>query len=408
MSRSVCARGECTGCKACVSVCPKKCILTQKDGTGFFHMVIDEEKCIDCKRCERVCPNHTVRDFHYPLKAYAGWAVRPEIQLYSASGGVASAFYKYAVKHNMKFAGVRLDEKFEAHFRLGGEGNEECIGQFRNSKYTFSFMDDIYDRIKSSLKNGENVLFIGLPCQVAAMKNYADSFRWEGKLITVDIVCHGTPPSNYLQEHVRRIEEKKKHKYSRGYFRDALYGTDKFVFSLYQGEEKKPSYHKFVKEDDLFQIGYHKGYIYRENCYACKYARRERISDLTISDYWGEPLDDKVKQLSSILVNTDLGEEFLKDVCEDKLIVVHERELEEPFRLDKQLNHPSSKSLAREKFISRYIECQDYEKAARQAFGREARINKAVNILHVKQIKSSVTGILPDDLKSRLKKVLKR
>lgn len=29
------------------------------------------------------------------------------------------------------------------------------------------------------------------------------------------------------------------------------------------------------------------GDVYRENCYACPYARKERVSDMTIGDFWG-------------------------------------------------------------------------------------------------------------------------
>ncbi len=29
------------------------------------------------------------------------------------------------------------------------------------------------------------------------------------------------------------------------------------------------------------------GDIYRENCYQCPYAKRERTGDFTIGDYWG-------------------------------------------------------------------------------------------------------------------------
>ena len=30
-----------------------------------------------------------------------------------------------------------------------------------------------------------------------------------------------------------------------------------------------------------------KGTIYRENCYTCPYATKERVSDISIGDFWG-------------------------------------------------------------------------------------------------------------------------
>ena len=42
------------------------------------------------------------------------------------------------------------------------------------SKYTFSFMGNISEDIADILKNGKPFVFIGLPCQVAAVKKYAE------------------------------------------------------------------------------------------------------------------------------------------------------------------------------------------------------------------------------------------
>ena len=43
---------------------------------------------------------------------------RFSLHMQSASGGLASVFYEYAASKQMWFAGVFLDDKFEAHFRL--------------------------------------------------------------------------------------------------------------------------------------------------------------------------------------------------------------------------------------------------------------------------------------------------
>lgn len=64
--------------------------------------------------------------------------------------------------------------------------------------------------IKNQLKDGYEVIFIGLPCQVAALRTYLKiDFR---NLILVDIICHGTPPQVYLDEHIHYFENKKAEK----------------------------------------------------------------------------------------------------------------------------------------------------------------------------------------------------
>lgn len=61
-----------------------------------------------------------------------------------------------------------------------------------------------------STKDGYEVIFIGLPCQVAALRTYLKiDFR---NLILVDIICHGTPPQVYLDEHIHYFENKKAEK----------------------------------------------------------------------------------------------------------------------------------------------------------------------------------------------------
>lgn len=49
-------KGDCCGCGACASVCPKSAINMQEDKEGFLYPTINPEKCIHCKSCIRVCP----------------------------------------------------------------------------------------------------------------------------------------------------------------------------------------------------------------------------------------------------------------------------------------------------------------------------------------------------------------
>lgn len=78
-----------------------------------------------------------------------------------------------------------------------------------------------------------DVLFIGLPCQVAAIKNLVRITTVKGNLITVDLVCHGTPPPIYLQQHIKAIELKQKQKFTKCFFRDAKFDTSNFAYASY-------------------------------------------------------------------------------------------------------------------------------------------------------------------------------
>lgn len=99
------------------------------------------------------------------------------------------------------------------------------------------------------------------------------------------------------------------------------------------------------------------GNFYRENCYSCRYARRERISDITIGDFWGLSKDSKIyddekKGISVILPNTEKGlklVESIKSKCN-----IEERKIGEACKENGQLNHPMKKTKAYSIYLDNY------------------------------------------------------
>ena len=83
----------------------------------------------------KVCPNNHVPSLYSPQKAYAAWSTDKEIHKNSASGGIATELYNYAVDKKMYFAGVSMDKNLEAHFEL--VNNKNSIEKFQNSRYIF-------------------------------------------------------------------------------------------------------------------------------------------------------------------------------------------------------------------------------------------------------------------------------
>ena len=102
-----------------------------------------------------------------------------------------------------------------------------------------------------------------------------------------------------------------------------------------------------------------KGHMYRENCYACRYACGKRVSDITIGDFWGvekehpELLEnyDISKGISCILVNTDKGKKLLS-TAED--LVLFESTFDKAARANGQLNHPSTPGMLRKVYKTLY------------------------------------------------------
>ena len=79
----------CTGCSACVSICPTKSITMIEDKEGFLQPHIDAETCVNCHKCEKTCPIITPLEIPTVIdtKFYAAQLKNKEDLLEVSSGG---------------------------------------------------------------------------------------------------------------------------------------------------------------------------------------------------------------------------------------------------------------------------------------------------------------------------------
>lgn len=263
-------RQICTGCMACVNSCPQKCIYIEKDDLGVSYPKINADDCINCGRCKTVCHlnNDNLRHIQASEKVYAGWSTDETVRRQSASGGIATAIYKYALENAIHAYGGCLEVgKGAYYFEIK---NADDISKAQNSKYVCSKMGDVYSSIKRQLAMNERVLFIGLPCHVAALLSCLGGRK--DNLITIDLLCHGVTPYQYLAEHIASVEKKVNNCVDKISFRDPQFETKNYMMTFRNGNNIV--YKNRVDEADVYQIGYHKGLTYRENCYHCRYARK--------------------------------------------------------------------------------------------------------------------------------------
>lgn len=404
----VCEQNECTACGACAQICPKNCIDFEWDITGMCSAKIDNQKCILCKCCKSVCPILNESTAYHTSKCYAAWSFDNKIRKESASGGVATEIYRYASHKGMSFAGVYMNEKFEAVYGL----EEKEWWKFQNSKYVYSAMGSLYKKIKKILEDTDReVVFIGLPCHVAGLKNF---LQFTGcnceSLFTVDLICHGVTPPEYLKNHIAYIELRKKQKAKRVSFRDPRAYTYTYTFTL--SNKKGTFYKKRVYRNDCYQIGYHKGIAYRNNCYNCKFTKKERVGDITLSDFAGvgskSPCSYDNKNVSCILINTDKGMSMVRDLADAYYIFIEERPLEEEYFSEARLHSPTPIPKERKIFLDEYRKRQDFEKAMRFAAKNIIIKNELHHFFQVDKVKGQIVRMLPLPVKKKLKKVINR
>ena len=86
------------------------------------------------------------------------------------------------------------------------------------------------------------------------------------------------------------------------------------------------------------------GHFFRPSCYKCSYAYASRISDFTLSDYWGLGKDSGFvlgRGVSSVLLNTEKALQLFEEL---KASVSYEqREVQESVVGNGQLQRPSMK-----------------------------------------------------------------
>ena len=299
-----------------------------------------------------------------------------------------------------------MDESFLCTYKLLDK--KEYNGEFKNSNYVYSDTCNVYIKIKEALEKQKQVVFIGLPCQVDGLKAYLKAKKVKNdKLYLIDIVCHGTPPAEYLISHIKHIENRKNKKAKQVFFRDPEAGTHTFTFSLRDGN--KIIYKKKVHRTDTYQIGYHNGIIYRDNCYECRYACSKRHGDLTIADFSGSGkirvCQYSGKNVSCVLVNTEKGQKLLDEMINSGRIQVEERPLEEALKFEKQLIYPTPKTDARKKFVEVYEHSHDFEYAIKRSMATTMIKNEIKYYTHINSIYCFVVKIVPPRMKRQLKKM---
>lgn len=370
---------SCTACGACAFVCAKNSITMIEDEHGSVYPSLDSTNCVECGRCQKTCPILSPLDVNTPQIAYSAWSSDEKERETSASGGIAAEIYKKAVSEGCDIAGAVQQDDFRVVMQLSSD--EKAIMKFKNSKYVFSEAWHVYQEIKQSLKADKNVVFIGLPCQVAALRKI---FRENEKILFVEVVCHGTAPFSYLKQHIEHIEHTKNEKAIRMSFRDPDTYTYTYTFTLYNKDGKR-FYAEVPRKTDTYQYAYHSTISYRENCYHCHFAREQRIADITLSDYKGlgrmAPCSYGETNVSCILVNTEKGKKFIKEMIQEKRIYADERPVREPIEGDPQLRQPSLKGAARMDF-ERLIKVNDFETTMQIVMKRDKRRKKIRKICH--------------------------
>lgn len=346
----ICPQEECTGCAACFNVCSQQAISMVEGVNGHLFPRIDDDKCVNCKLCVKSCPNNKAPEFHTPLASYVATAIYSQEAITSTSAGIASVLARKIIEGGgVVYGSCGWDCQHVRHIRVT---SFEDIDKLKGSKYVQSAIEDSFRQLKNDLDEGLKVLFVGTPCQVAGLYGFLRK-QYEN-LYTVDLICHGVPSQKILTDALHDYLPKADLSQVKVAFRKKEKG--KSLYGLFVNHNDGRTLYRSVFPNNEYIVGFLYGLFYRESCYQCRYAHPERVSDITIGDYWDKEkkvvLKNSKNGLSMVIVNTPEGESLVDK--SGSLIDKTKGDYQDFVIRNGQLHHPIKKNRYYESFAADY------------------------------------------------------
>lgn len=384
---------NCCGCRACENTCPKRAITMIENEEGFLYPNVDEEKCVNCGLCKKICPWINEINRESQLTKPVCYAAKSKDIIYqksASSGGVFPILADYILENNGIVIGCTIDENLKVrHIAIK---NKEELTKIMGSKYVSSDLDGIFKIVKEELNKGTQVLFSGVPCQISALKNFLRK-DYEN-LITVEVICHGTPSQKLFDKYIEELENKYKGKIIEYDFRSkkaAYWGTYKALVKIKNND--KTIEKKINADFDKYYWSFLNSKNCRESCYECKFAKKERNSDFTLGDFWGiekimpEMID--YNGVSIVIINSDKGLNLFSEVKEK--LNIKSVDYDTICKHNGQLEHPPVRPLERDTW---------YNKIDEDNFIKYIKIKN--------DFRDYIKIIFPQKLKFKIKKILKK
>lgn len=386
---------KCCGCEACRNICPKQAVTMRENTMGFVYPVVDESKCIDCGLCKSVCIYENNVQKAKTLVAFAASSKSKQIIRKASSGGVFSVCAENFLRNGgVVYGAAYARPDYVKHIRID---SVDELWQIQGSKYVQSEIGNTYQKAKEDLCGGRKVLYTGTPCQIAGLKSFLKK-DYEN-LFTIDVICHGVPSQRMFQDYIATISTNTIEQFE---FRDKTRGWREFFITWIEKGKKKRLHNLLSSYYQLFLTGE----IYRENCYSCQFACPDRVSDITLGDFWGfekahpEMKSDRVwkeqnlRGISCVLANSTKGIKLFDDVKSE--VYWFDSSFDSIAAYNGQLREPSKHTEFRNQIMRAYLE-NGYEDVD--------RLFKS-NVSRKQRIASKIKARIPLELKIKIKKLL--
>lgn len=381
---------NCCGCRSCEQVCPVNAITFKEDHEGFFYPQVGEQ-CISCGKCRKACPVENTPKTEMAEHGYAAYFADRDQLRKSSSGGIFAALAENILNQGGVVFGCGEEKPgFVQHMWICEKAQLPVL---QGSKYVQSDMTGVYAQVEDKLNSGVPVLFSGTPCQVAGL---LCSVGPRENLYTADIICHGVPSRKMYRAYLSWLEKKTGASVKEFLFRSKEKHDWSLSYRVLLQKGEKVKKQERMATFSPYYRHFLKGMDYRKSCYSCPFAQKERVSDITLGDFWGIekvlPEFENPDGVSAVLINTPKGR-LLWDRLQDT-VSAKEVPVAQIVANNGQLKAPTKRSSYREE-IYKILNEQGYDAVAK-AYG-----NKKEELI------DGVKDLIPNRIRQKIKKLLK-
>ncbi len=303
-------REYCSGCGACLNVCPVSAISMEYDDEGFLSPVVDSSKCSECGLCRKICPsmNPVYKNAPRPV-CYAAYTDE-KVRQNSSSGGIFTLAAEEILNSGGRVCGAAMTDGFVVKHIIIDSANQ--LDMLRKSKYVQSDTGNVYSEIKKFLNENIQVLFCGCPCQVAGLYAALQNTPTD-KLYTIDLMCHGSPSPGVFRKYIDSCYDRSQLEFIGFREKDYFGWSTEMTVKFKDGSIKRAS-----RLTDPYYKAFLPCLSTRGYCGNCEFSKLPRQGDITLADFWGvERFDKKLtdgKGTSIVSVNSQSGKELFEKI----------------------------------------------------------------------------------------------
>lgn len=330
---NVVAKGLCTGCGTCISMCPTEAIeLKMDEKKGVYSPQINSNNCINCGICLEVCSGEFVNYYDLNIKifgktptnilignyinCYAGYANDYDTRYNSSSGGLATALLIFALEEGIidgaLVTRMKKNNPLEAEPFIA-RTKEEII-EASKSKYCPVPLNIVIKEILNSVGD-EKIAVVGLPCHIQGLRKAEEMDNKLKRKIAfrIGIMCSHTMNSNATEFILNNLMKLKKDEILSIQYRGNGW-PGSFSVETTQGEKKYHPYTpgRHIQRYPPVGILHLLHFFTPDRCMMCSDQNCE-LSDISLGDAWLPEF--KIKDsigTSVIAIRTAAGQKLLE------------------------------------------------------------------------------------------------